>query len=62
MPTTFRAAFTTETADRGEIRLTGPEHAELTDEQLIEEALDEADRVGLDVDEDNLTIADWTEA
>lgn len=62
---TYRAAL------YGEIRLTGPEHAHLSDDDLIAEAMAEVNRAKLevtyggervrDIEEEDLSIEDWTE-
>ena len=62
---TFRAAFI------GDVRLTAPEHAGLSDEALLAEAHAEADRTdplhGTDADgnpvcpRDSLQIGEWSE-
>lgn len=54
--TTYRAAFIADTA------LTGPEHSDLSDTELIAEALDEAEEADLRITADEIEIGDWTAA
>jgi len=47
--------------DGGEVVLTGPEHANLSDEELRAETLAEMDRAGLEMGEGRIVIGEWTE-
>lgn len=64
--TTYRAAYTRQTADYGEILLTLPEHANLSDAELIAEALHYARSADaeaqIELTEDDIEVGDWTEA
>src|SRR5690606_21027824 len=55
----YRACYWTD--GRGEIRLTGPEHASLSDSELEVVARAEAEHVGLDLSYGHLIIGDWTD-
>ncbi len=63
--TTIRTAYWTETeydgqaSSGGELALTGLEHAELSDDDLLTEACVEADRQGIDLSVGRLLIGDW---
>ena len=63
--TTYRAAYWTnydrDHLDGGEVVLTGPEHADLSDEELLRQALAEMDRAGLETGEGRVVIGEWTE-
>ncbi len=60
MSTTYRACYWTD--DRGaEVRLTGPEHAHLPDDELEASARAEAEHAGLDLSYGRLVIGDWTD-
>lgn len=59
MSITYRACYWTD--GRGEVRLTGPEHASLPDEDLEAVALAEAEYAGLDLSYGRLVIGDWTD-
>jgi len=57
---TYRAAYWTDR--RGaEVVLTLPEHASLSDEDLLAEARREAERVGLDLTYGEIVIGEWRE-
>jgi len=60
MATTYRAAYIP--AERGSngvgTVLTGPQHADLPDDELMELAYDEAEAIGA---VGNIEIGDWTE-
>lgn len=45
----------------GECRLTDREHAHLTEEAMIAEALAESDRAGLGLTADDIEVGEWTE-
>ena len=52
----YRAAIFLSTDEQSEMVMTGPEHATLSEGELIEEAVREADRIGLlRVDEEGLS-------
>lgn len=57
---TYRAAYWTD-HEGGELVLTGPEHAHLSDEELILEARAEAERADLDLSYGAVLVGDWTE-
>lgn len=59
MSTTYRACYWTD--GRGEIRLTGPEHAFLPDADLEAVARAEAEQANLDLSYGRLVIGDWTD-
>ena len=59
MSTTYRACYWTD--DLVEVRLTGPEHAHLPDDELEAAARAEAEHVGLDLSSGRLAVADWTD-
>jgi len=56
----FRAAYWTD-GKGAEVRLTGPEHAHLSDEDLLAEARAEAERVGLDLSYGEIVIGEWAD-
>ena len=57
---TYKAAYWTD-GKGAEIVLTRPEHAHLSDEELIAEALREAESAGLDLSDGEIVVGDWTE-
>ena len=71
--TTYRACYYATPGGQAETVLTLPEHAALSDDALLAEALAEADRAGLIGDDDpedllthqqlvdGLTIGEWTD-
>jgi len=59
MTTTYRAAYWTD--GQAEIVLTLPEHAHLSDDDLLAEALAEAERQGMDLSYGQIVIGIWTE-
>ena len=62
MKTTYRAAISysaDDTQHQGGQPLTGPEHADLSDEALLAEARAEAKRAGLPEDSE-IVIGQWT--
>jgi len=59
MSTTFRACYWTD--GRGEVRLTGPEHTSLSDDELEIVARALAEIAGLDLSYGRLVIGDWTD-
>ena len=58
--TTYRAAYWTD-EQGAEVVLTLPEHAELSNEELITEALRYAKEIGLDLSYGEIVIGEWTE-
>lgn len=56
---TYRAAYWTD--GQGELVLTAPEHASLSDEALLSEARAEAERAGVDLSGGRIEIGDWTD-
>jgi len=59
MTTTYRAAYWTD--GKAEIVLTLPEHAHLSDDDLLAEAMAEAERQGMDLSYGQIVIGVWTE-
>jgi hypothetical protein len=57
---TYKAAYWTD-GKGAEVVLTLPEHAHLSNEELIAEALREAEKVGLDMSYGEIVVDDWTE-
>lgn len=57
---TYRAAYWTD-GKGAEVVLTGPEHAHLSDEELIAEARKEAESAGLDLSYGEIVVGEWTE-
>jgi hypothetical protein len=53
---TYRAAFLK--GGTGTV-LTLPEHSSLSDSELIAEALEEAQRAGIEIDAADIAIGDW---
>lgn len=60
MTTTYRAAYWTD-GQGAEIVLTLPEHAHLSDDDLLAEAMAEAERQGMDLSYGQIVIGIWTE-
>lgn len=60
MARTYRAAYWTD-GQGGELVLTAPEHAHLSDEALLAEARAEAERAGVDLSDGRIEIGDWTD-
>lgn len=60
MSTTYRACYWTD-GRGGEVRLTGPEDAELPDDELEAEARACAELAGLDLTGGRLVIGNWRE-
>lgn len=71
--THWRACYYVSADGQYDMVMTGPEHAHLTDDELVEEALAEADRAGLigeddeshtprDLFEKQLRIGEWMES
>jgi len=58
MARTYRAAYWTD-GHGGELVLTAPEHAHLSDEELLAEARAEAERVGLDLSDGRIEVGEW---
>ena len=58
MARTYRAAYWTD-GQGGELVLTAPEHAHLSDEELLAEARAEAERVGLDLSDGRIEVGEW---
>lgn len=61
---TYRAAICYSSDDvhrQGGVRLTGPEHAALSDEAILAEARAEMRRAGLSDEESEIEIRNWTE-
>jgi len=58
--TTYRAAYWTD-GKGAEVVLTLPEHAGLSDEELIAEAKRYAEEIGLDLSYGEIVIGEWTE-
>lgn len=56
----YRACYWTD-GEGGEVRLTGPEHAHLPDDELEAVARAEAEKVDLDLSYGRLVIGDWTD-
>lgn len=56
---TYRACYWTD-EEGGEIRLTGPEHANMPDDELVATARANAD-ADLDLSRGRLVIGDWTD-
>ena len=54
----FRAAYWTD-YDGGELLLTGPEHAGLSDDELMAEAWAEAGVLGVDLSDGEIEIGEW---
>lgn len=50
---TYRAAIV------GDVALTGPEHAHLSDEALLDEAMAESDRQALGLQREQIRIGTW---
>lgn len=61
MPATYRAAYWTSEDRQGEVVLTSPEQARLSDSDLLSAARDEARRAGLDLSTGEIAIGDWTD-
>ena len=63
MSTTFKAAYLADdgSSTSGGFLLTSQEQAHLSDSELLMEAMKEAEAIGLDVSESDITIGDWTE-
>jgi len=59
MQTTYRAAYWTD-GEGAEVVLTAPEHADLSDDELLAEAQAEAERAGVDLTTGRIEIGDWT--
>lgn len=57
---TYKAAYW-KNEHGAEIVLTLPEQARLNDEELIEEAIKEAEKIGLDLSSGEILIGNWTE-
>jgi len=57
---TYRAAYWTN-GKGAEVVLTLPEHAHLSDEELIAEATRYAEEVGLDLSYGEIVIGEWAE-
>lgn len=57
---TYKAAYW-KNEHGAEIVLTAPEHSNLSDKELIEEAIKEAGKIGLDLYSGEIVIGDWTE-
>jgi hypothetical protein len=55
---TYRAAYWTDDKG-GELVLTAPEHASMTDEELIAEATAEAERNGVDLSYGEIRVGEW---
>jgi len=55
---TYRAAYWTDGKD-AEVVLTLPEHAHLSDEELIAEARRYAEEVGLDLSYGTIVVGEW---
>lgn len=61
MARTYRAAYWVDN-EGGELVLTAPEHANLSDEELRSEARAYAEREGLDLSVGKIAVGDWTDA
>lgn len=59
----YRAAYLTDETGFGTLVLTLPEHAGLSDEELMAEAMAEAKRAGIanEIDADRVKIGTWRE-
>ena len=55
----FRAAYIVSADRQGDVVLTGPEHAALSDEALLAEAKAEMARAGIDLADGTLEIGEW---
>ena len=58
--TTYRAAYWTD-GQGAEVVLTLPEHAHMSDKELIAEAQQYAKEIGLDTSYGRIEIGEWTE-
>lgn len=59
--TEYRAAYWISDNRQGEIRLTGPEHADLPEKELVAEAKAEADYANLDLSGGEIVVGMWRE-
>jgi len=56
---TYRACYWISDDRQADLVLTGPEHAHLSDAELIAEATAEAERAGISLDGGELKIGEW---
>lgn len=61
MSITYRAAYWISEDRQATVRLTTKEQATMPDENLMTDAQDEAESIGLEIGDGSIEIGDWTE-